>query len=410
MQKIISAAQSRSALIFIFITLLIDVTGLGIIIPVLPKLVAQLIRGNMGEAAAIGGWLTFAYALVQFICAPVLGNLSDRYGRRPVLLLSLLGFGLDYFFMAFAPTIIWLFAGRIISGVMGASFTTAAAYIADVSTPEKRTQNFGIIGAAFGLGFILGPLMGGLLGQFGARAPFIAAGILSLLNVLYGYLVLPESLPAANRRAFEWKHASPVGSLVQMKQYPAVYGLIATLVLIYIANNGVQTTWAFYGMQKFSWDEAWVGYSLGFSGLLVAVVQLGLIRLIIPRIGTRKSLYIGAAFYSLGLLLFAFASSGWMMFVILVPYSLGNIASPALQSIITGQISASEQGALQGGLTSLMSVSTIIAPPLMGSLFAWFTGNNAPFLFPGAPFFVSGLLVLISIFLAARGMQKPKGG
>lgn len=407
MQKIVSPAQSRSALIFIFITLLIDVTGLGIIIPVLPKLIEQLIHGNMGEAAAIGGWLTFAYALVQFVCAPVLGNLSDRYGRRPVLLLSLLGFGLDYCFMAFAPTILWLFAGRIISGVMGASFTTAAAYIADVSTPEKRTQNFGIIGAAFGLGFILGPLMGGGLGQFGPRAPFIAAGILSLLNVAYGYLVLPESLPAANRRAFEWKRANPVGSLVQMKQYPAVYGLIATLVLIYIANNGVQTTWAFYGMQKFSWDEAWVGYSLGFSGLLVAVVQLGLIRLIIPRIGTKMSLYIGLAFYSLGLLLFAFATSGWMMFVILVPYSLGNIASPALQSIITGQISSSEQGALQGGLTSLMSVTTIIAPPLMGSLFAWFTGNNAPFLFPGAPFFVSGVLVFVSIFLAIKSMRKP---
>jgi len=405
MQKIVAQENSRSPLVFIFITLLIDVTGLGIIIPVLPKLIEQLIHGSTGEAAAIGGWLTFAYAIVQFACAPVLGNLSDRYGRRPVLLLSLLGFGLDYFFMAFAPTVAWLFAGRIISGIMGASFTTAAAYIADVSTPEKRTQNFGIIGASFGLGFILGPLMGGLLGQFGPKAPFLAAGVLSLANVLYGYFILPESLPVANRRPFEWKRANPIGSLVQIKKYPAVYGLITTLVLIYVANNGVQTTWSFYGMQKFNWDEAWVGYSLGFSGLLVAVVQLGLIRLIIPRIGTRNSLYIGLAFYSLGLLLFAFATNGWMMFVILVPYSLGNIASPALQSIITGQISSSEQGALQGGLTSLMSVTTIIAPPLMGSLFAYFTGNNAPFLFPGAPFFVSGVMVLVSIFLAMRGMR-----
>lgn len=405
MQRIVARQDSRSALAFIFITLLIDVTGLGIIIPVLPKLIEQLIHGSMGEAAAIGGWLTFAYAIVQFVCAPVLGNLSDRYGRRPVLLLSLLGFGLDYFFMAFAPTVAWLFAGRIISGVMGASFTTAAAYISDVSTPEKRTQNFGIIGAAFGLGFVLGPLMGGLLGQFGPKAPFIAAGVLSLLNVAYGYFILPESLSVENRRPFEWKRANPVGALIQIKKYPAVYGLIATLVLIYIANNGVQTTWSFYGMQKFDWDEAWVGYSLGFSGLLVAVVQLGLIRLIIPRIGTRNSLYIGLAFYSLGLLLFAFATNGWMMFVILIPYSLGNIASPALQSIITGQISSAEQGALQGGLTSLMSVTTIVAPPLMGSLFAYFTGNRAPFLFPGAPFFVSGVMVLASIFLAMRGMR-----
>src|SRR4051812_20119703 len=257
MNNISGSNKARAALGFIFITLLIDVTGLGIIIPVLPKLIEQLIHGDISEAAAYGGWLTFAYAIVQFVCAPILGNLSDRYGRRPVLLLSLLGFGLDYFFMAFAPSIAWLFAGRILSGFTGASFTTAAAYIADVSTPEKRTQNFGLIGAAFGLGFILGPMFGGLLGQFGTKAPFLAAGALSLLNVVYGYFVLPESLPLANRRAFEWKRANPIGALVQIKKYPMVYGLVVTLIMLYIASNGVQSTWAFYGIQKFRWDEAW---------------------------------------------------------------------------------------------------------------------------------------------------------
>lgn len=405
MKNISESNKARAALGFIFITLLIDVTGLGIIIPVLPKLIERLIHGNISEAAAYGGWLTFAYAIVQFICAPVLGNLSDRYGRRTVLLLSLLGFGLDYFFMAFAPSIVWLFAGRILSGITGASFTTAAAYIADVSTAEKRTQNFGLIGAAFGLGFILGPMLGGLLGQFGTKAPFLAAGVLSLLNVVYGYFVLPESLPLADRRPFEWKRANPVGALVQIKKYPMVYGLIVTLIMLYIASNGVQSTWAFYGIQKFRWDEARVGYSLAFSGLLVGIVQLGLIRIVIPRIGTVKSLYAGLLFYAFGLMLFAFATDGWMMFAILIPYSLGNIASPALQSIITGQVASAEQGELQGGLTSLMSVTTIIAPPFMSNLFAYFTGQSAPFIFPGAPFFLSALLVMLSIWFAAKSLR-----
>jgi DHA1 family tetracycline resistance protein-like MFS transporter len=400
--------KARAALGFIFITLLIDVTGLGIIIPVLPKLIGELIHGDISEAAAYGGWLTFAYAIVQFVCAPILGNLSDRYGRRPVLLLSLLGFGLDYFFMAFAPSIAWLFAGRILSGFTGASFTTAAAYIADVSTAEKRTQNFGLIGAAFGLGFILGPALGGVLGQFGTKAPFLAAGALSIMNVIYGYFVLPESLPVADRRAFEWKRANPIGALTQIKKYPTVYGLVVTLVLLYIVSNGVQTTWSFYGIAKFHWDETWVGYSLAFSGLLVGIVQLGLIRIVIPRIGTVKSLYVGLLFYSVGLLLFAFATNGWMMFAILIPYSLGNIAGPALQSIITGQVSAGEQGELQGGLTSLMSVTTIIAPPFMANLFAYFTGHHAPVIFPGAPFLLSAVLVMISIWFAARSLRISK--
>jgi len=405
MKNTFGSDKVRAALGFIFITLLMDVTGLGIIIPVLPKLIEQLIHGDISEAAAYGGWLTFAYAIVQFICAPVLGNLSDRYGRRPVLLFSLLGFGLDYFFMAFAPSIAWLFAGRILSGITGASFTTAAAYIADVSTPEKRTQNFGLIGAAFGLGFILGPMLGGLLGQFGAKAPFLAAGVLSLLNVVYGYFILPESLSLDSRRPFEWKRANPAGALVQMKKYPVVYGLIVTLIMLYIASNGVQSTWAFYGIQKFRWDEARVGYSLAFSGLLVGIVQLGLIRIVIPRIGTIKSLYIGLLFYASGLMLFAFATDGWMMFAILIPYSLGNIASPALQSIITGQVAVAEQGELQGGLTSLMSVTTIIAPPFMSHLFAYFTGERAPFIFPGAPFFLSALLVMVSIWFAVKSLR-----
>jgi DHA1 family tetracycline resistance protein-like MFS transporter len=403
------AKKGQAALGFIFITLLIDVTGLGIIIPVLPKLIAELIHGNLSEAASYGGWLTFAYAIMQFICAPILGNLSDRFGRRPVLLFSLFGFGIDYLFLAFAPTIWWLFLGRIIAGVTGASFTTASAYIADISTPEKRAQNFGLIGAAFGVGFILGPVIGGLLGQFGSRIPFFAAAGLSLLNTIYGFFVLPESLPAEKRRPFEIKRANPLGSLMQLKKYPAVSGLIITLILMYTANNGLQSTWAYYGMEKFSWNEAWVGYSLGFIGLMIGLVQVVIIRWAIPKFGQEKSLYIGLLFYSLGLMLFAFAPNGLLMFVFIVPYSLGGIAGPALQSIISGYAPSNEQGELQGALTSLMSATTIFAPPLMTSLFAYFTAKNAPILFPGAPFLLSSILVLLSVYLAHRSLNAFAG-
>jgi DHA1 family tetracycline resistance protein-like MFS transporter len=402
------AKNGKAPLSFIFITLLIDVTGLGIIIPVLPTLISELIQGNISDAASYGGWLTFAYAIMQFVCAPILGNLSDRYGRRPVLLFSLFGFGIDYLFLAFAPTIWWLFLGRVIAGVTGASFTTASAYIADISTPEKRAQNFGLIGAAFGVGFILGPVTGGVLGQFGSRIPFFAAAGLSLLNTVYGYFVLPESLPADKRRPFDIKRANPLGSLMQLKKYPAMGGLIFTLILMYTANNGLQSTWAYYGMEKFGWNEAWVGYSLAFIGLMIGVVQVGIIRWAIPKFGQEKSLYIGLAFYSLGLLLFAFASTGWMMFAFIVPYSLGGIAGPALQSIISGFAPSNEQGEIQGALTSLMSATTIFAPPLMTNLFAYFTDSSNPIQFPGAPFLLSSILVLISLVFAVKSLKsKP---
>lgn len=400
------ASSRKAALGFIFVTLLIDVTGFGIIIPVMPKLISELIHGNLSQASAIGGWLTFAYAIMQFLFAPVLGNLSDRFGRRPVLLFSLLGFGMDYIFLAFAPNIGWLFVGRTIAGITGASFTTASAYIADISTPQNRTQNFGMIGAAFGLGFIIGPVFGGLLGQYGSRVPFMAAAGLSLLNALYGYLVLPESLAKENRRAFDLKRANPIGSLLHLKKYPAISGLVISLILLYTANNGMQSTWSYYGMEKLKWNEAMVGYSLGFVGLMTALVQTVVIRWAIPKLGSEKSLYTGFLFYSAGLFLFAFAANSWQMFAFIVPYSLGGIAGPALQSIMSGFVPANEQGELQGALTSLMSATTIFAPVLMTSLFAFFTSTNSPFLFPGAPFFVGAILILVSTWLAYRSMKR----
>ena len=399
------ATNRKAALGFIFITLLLDVTGLGIIIPVLPKLIEGLIHGNISEASKYAGWLTFAYAIIQFLFAPIIGNLSDQHGRRPVLLLSLLGFGVDYLFLAFAPTIAWLFVGRLIAGVFGASFTTASAYIADISTPENRAQNFGMIGAAFGLGFIIGPVVGGLLGQYGPRVPFIAAAVLSLLNAAYGYFVLPESLPRENRRKFEWKRANPVGSLVQLKKYPAVAGLIISLVLVYISAHAVQSTWTFFNIEKFGWSEKLIGYSLGFVGLMIAIVQGGLIRVIIPKLGNERSVYIGLLIYSIGFLLFAFASQSWMMFAITVVYSMGGIAGPAIQGIISSAVPANEQGELQGALTSLMSATSIVGPPMMTNLFSWFTRPQASLRFPGAPFLMAAVLVLISSFLAYRSLH-----
>jgi MFS transporter, DHA1 family, tetracycline resistance protein len=402
-------ATRQPAMLFIFITLLIDVIGLGIIIPVFPKLIAGMVGGNMSDASLYGGWLISAYALMQFLFSPLLGNLSDQYGRRPILLLSLLGLGLDYLLLAFAPSIEWFFVGRIISGIMGASFTTASAYIADISTPEKRAANFGLIGAAFGLGFIIGPSLGGVLGyHMGTQAPFIAAAILSLLNLIYGYFVLPESLAPENRRPFNWKRANPLGSLKQLTKYPVMAGMVVSFLLIYIASHAIQSTWNFFTFEVMQWNESQVGWSLGFVGVMVALVQGLLIRVITPKIGVKRSVYLGLLLYAFGLLLFSFATEGWMMYAILIPYCLGGIAGPALQSIISAHVPSNEQGELQGGLTSLISVTSVVGPLMMTRLFYMFTDNASPIYFPGAAFLAGSLLTFLSLVLTYRFLRHHK--
>lgn len=398
----------KAAISFIFITLLIDVTGLGIIIPVLPKLIEELTGGSISNASAIGGWLTATYAALQFLFSPILGGLSDRYGRRPVLLISLFGFALDYLFLSYAPTISWLFVGRAIAGISGASFTTASAYIADISNDKNRAQNFGMIGAAFGLGFIIGPVIGGLLGSMGSRVPFMFAAGLSFLNWMYGYFVLPESLPADQRRKFDWKTTIPGRSLLKIRNYPAIGGLAISFFLISLASHAVQTNWSFFTIEKFGWSEKMIGISLGVVGLLVALVQGLLIRYTSPLLGNKKSIFFGLLFYSLGLFLFAFANQGWMMFVFLIPYCLGGIAGPALQSIISSSVHNNEQGELQGSLTSLISLTSILGPPLMTGLFAYFTRPSAPVHFSGVSFLLGGILMLLSAFCAYLAL-KTKG-
>jgi MFS transporter, DHA1 family, tetracycline resistance protein len=400
--------NKKAAIGFIFFTLVIDVTGLGIIIPVMPKLIEQLIHGSVSEAAKYGGWLTATYAVMQFIFSPVLGGLSDKFGRRPVLLFSLLGLGVDYLFLSFAPSLAWLFVGRAIAGIGGASFTTATAYIADISNNENRAQNFGMIGAAFGIGFIVGPMIGGLLGSFGPRIPFMVAAGLSFINFLYGYFVLPESLHKENRRAFEIKRANPIGSLKQLQKYPALGGLVFSFILIYLASHAVQSNWNFFAIEKFQWSELKIGVSLSVVGALIGIVQGVLIRYINPKLGNNKSVYVGLLLYALGLTLFAVASQSWMMFIILIPYCLGGICGPALQSIISGNVPSNEQGELQGALTSLISLTSIFGPMLMTGLFSYFTGPKAPFHFSGAAFALGAIFMLISAVLAYNTLNKTE--
>jgi MFS transporter, DHA1 family, tetracycline resistance protein len=398
--------EKKAAIGFIFITLLIDVIGWGLIIPVMPELIAGMKHIPVNSASKEGGLLLFVYAFMQFICAPILGNLSDQYGRRPVLLFSLFGFGIDYIFLAFAPSFGWLFLGRTISGITGASFTTASAYIADISTSETRAKNFGMVGAAFGMGFIIGPAIGGLLTGWGIRAPFYAAAILTLLNWLYGYFVLPESLSKENRRDFEWKRANPLGSLQNLKKYPAVAGLILALTLVYLGSHAVQSNWSYFTAYRFQWTPKTIGISLAVVGALVALVQAGLIRIITPKIGNERCIYIGLLLYAIGMFLFAMATQSWMMFVFLIPYCLGGIAGPSLQATISGHVPPNTQGELQGSLTSLMSLTSIIGPLLMTNLFSFFTSVKAPVHFPGAPFALGGLLMLASSIIAFKSLRQ----
>jgi DHA1 family tetracycline resistance protein-like MFS transporter len=397
--------KKTNAIVFIFITILIDVIGMGIIIPVMPDLIKELTGEGLSRSSFYNGQLMFSYAVMQFLFSPLLGALSDRYGRRPVLLLALLGLGLDYIFQALAPGIVWLFIGRILAGVSGASFTTATAYISDISPVEKKAQNFGLIGVAFGIGFIIGPVIGGLCSPWGTRAPFIVAAIFSLLNVIYGYFILPESLPEESRRNVNWKRTNPFVSLMRLRQYPIISGLVITLILLYLAAHAVQSNWSFYTMLKFNWDGRMVGISLGIVGLLIAIVQGGLIRKIIPMLGEKNSIYAGLVLYAVGLILFAMASTGWLMLIFLIPYCLGGVCGPALQSVISNQVPSNEQGELQGALTSLMSVTSIAGPLIMNYLFAYFTGPQTPVYFPGAPFILGAILIVVGIFFAIGSLR-----
>lgn len=397
-------SKRTPALGFIFITVLIDIIGLGLVVPIFPDLLKGLGGLTNGEASLKGTQLVAVYAIMQFIFAPILGGLSDQYGRRIVLLIALFGLAVDYLFLALAPTIPLLFVGRIIAGMCGASFTTASAYIADVSPPEKRAKNFGLLGAAFALGFIIGPALGGFLGALGLRVPFFISAGLTMLNFIYGFFFLPESLPKESRRKFSWKRANPAGSLKQLKKNPIIVGLASALFFVYLAGHSVQSQWSYFGAEMFKWGPKEIGASLGVIGVMVAIVQGGLIGIVSKKLGNKKTIYLGLLFNFAGLVLFSLTQTTTMLYTFLGVYVLGGLAGPTVQAIMAGQVPNSEQGELQGGLTSLMSLSAIFGPIMMGITFKFFTTEE--YYFPGAPFALGAVFSLICAILCIRILRK----
>ena len=398
--------QNRKAgMRFILFTVLLDMIGIGLIIPVLPKLVTTMHGGTISEGSYVFGWFVASYALMQFACAPILGKLSDQFGRRPIILISLFGAGLDYLLMAFAPNLKWLFVGRVIAGITGANISAANAYIADVSAPEDRAKNFGMIGACFGVGFILGPGLGGLLGSYSLKLPFIVAACLNLLNWLYGFFVLPESHAKENRRPFDWATANPLSSLGQLGKYPVVLGLTATIALERLAHDSLPATWVLYTTYRFNWTEFDNGLSLALVGIVFAIVQGGLTGRIVGWLGERKSIIYGLTVGALTFVAYGLSTQGWMLYVAIIFGSIGGIAGPAIQSVITKMVSATEQGAVQGIIASIQSIVAILGPLMATNLFGYFTSATAPVKLPGAAFLAAALLVAIAALMAARSAR-----
>jgi DHA1 family tetracycline resistance protein-like MFS transporter len=391
---------------FIFVTILLDVLGFGLLIPVAPRLVKELGGGGESAAAAAVGGLASLYAAMQFLFAPVLGSLSDRFGRRPILLFSLLGSGLDYFAMALSPTLALLFLTRAINGLTGASMTVANAYTADVTTPARRAAAFGLLGAAFGLGFVLGPLLGGTLGNIDIRLPFYVAGSLALLNWLYGALVLPESLSADRRRPLSWARTNPVGVFAGLRRYPLAAGLAAVLFLFNLAQFGLHATWVLYTEHRYHWSPSQVGWSLAIVGAGAAIVQGGLARHIIPRLGEPRAATIGLLIGVAAYVAYGLATRGWMIYAIVAVASLGAIAGPAIQSLITRSVDPREQGEVQGALAGLNSVAGIIGYSLGANLFGFFISARAPLYLPGASFFMSAALSLAGLAVAVAVLRR----
>lgn len=398
--------KRSAALGFIFITIFIDVLGLGIIIPVMPKLLQALGHIDISTASKYNGWLTLIYASMQLIFASIMGNLSDRYGRRPILLISLFGFSIDYMFMAFAPTIGWLFVGRLIAGITGATNATATAYISDISHGHKRDSNFGLVGAASGLGLILGVGLGGYLGELSIKFPFMAAAGFAFFNGLYGLFVLPESLTPEHRRKFEWKRANPLGALIRVfTSHKGLAGLIGCITLVYIAQKAVEYQLSFFLYEKFNWTMHSVSWLALFIGTMLVGIQAGLIRYTIPKFGQQKNIVTGIIFYAIGLTLIAFVTQGWMVYLFMVPYCLGGISGPALQGYATNKVAKNEQGELQGAINILNSVSVIMGPFIFSFIFYYYTNKQATVYFPGAPYLLGAALMIIATFLAIKSFR-----
>ena len=390
-------------MVFIFVTMFIDILGLAIIVPILPELIGELLGRDASSTGRYLGVIVAVYALMQFLFAPVLGALSDRFGRRPIILISLFGFGIDYLIQGWAPSIGWLFVGRFIAGVMGASITTANAYIADVSTPDTRARNFGFVGVAFGLGFTLGPALGGVLGAIHLRLPFFVAAALALVNWLYGFFVLPESLAPEHRRAVSLGNMNPMASLRRLRAYPLVAGLAFAVLFSSLAQRGMENVWVLHAGYRYGWDTQTNGLTLALVGVMAILVQGLLVRPTVRRLGERRTIMMGLAVSTLAFLGYGLASDGWMVLVIIVFGALAGLAMPAIQGLVAGTVGPSEQGEIQGALTSLTSLTSIFAPLIFtAGLFSFFTSNAAPIALPGAPFLLGSILFAVSLVVLIR--------
>ena len=402
--------KARLPFIFIIITLMLDSIGIGLIIPVMPDLVMDLTGGSVSEAALWGGFLATTYAVMQFIFGPTIGSLSDRFGRRPVLLISMLALGLDYIFLSFASTIWLLFIGRVIAGIAGATFSTAAAYVADISAPEKRAANFGLVGASFGLGFVFGPAIGGLLGELGPRAPFMVAAAVALANVALGYFILPETLSAAKRRKFEWKRANPVGALISVSKMQHMLTLVVIFFIFTISHQVYQAVWSYFTIEMFDFTPKMIGLSLATFGFFMAIMQGGVIRILLPKLGEMRTAVYGLSLNILIFIAVAFVGETWQLFALMPLMTLGVIASPAIQGIMSNIISDDAQGELQGIFASITGLAMIFSPLTMTGIFRAFTVDNAPIYLPGAPFLFAALLEVITLglllWLARKGLSE----
>lgn len=419
-------SPGRRALLFIFITVMLNMIGLGVIMPVMPQLIMDVTGDDLAHAAQWGGYLTLVYALMQFIMMPVIGGLSDRFGRRPILLISMAAYSFDFFVMAVAPIITVILIARLFAGAFAATFSTANAYIADISPPEKRAANFGLMGAAFGLGFIIGPGIGGILGDhFGPRAPFYFVAALGATNFVFGFFVLPETLAQENRRPFNWKRANAFGNFKQFAQYPVMLPIAGVLLLSQLAHWAYPSVWAYYAEEKFGWTPALIGASLMFVGLMAAIVQGGLTRIVIPRTGERAAAIFAMCVTMAAYVAFALASKGWMIYAVIAISALGGLAQPALQGIMSRTMPADAQGELQGAIAAIMSITMVISPWMMTQIFSAFIApgepfsvfnvtilpDGAPFYFPGAPFIFSAFIEVCAIamlFVAFGKVRRPR--
>ncbi|WP_339835377.1 TCR/Tet family MFS transporter [uncultured Maribacter sp.] len=398
--------SNKTALLFIFITILVDVIGIGIILPIIPDLIMELTGEGNHMAIIYGMWLTTAFAGMQFLFSPVLGEISDRFGRRPILLLALFGLSIDYMIHAWAPTIAWLFLGRFLAGITGASFTVASAYIADVSTKENKAKNFGLIGAAFGVGFIIGPGIGGFFGEIDIRLPFYIAAGLTFANFLFGYFFVPESLAPENRRQINFMKMIPGVSLVALRNYKGLLLLISAFFLANLAGQALPSTWSYYGIERYEWNPRQIGISLMVVGLLVAIVQGFLVGVLVKKFGKRKIIIYGFLLWTVGMFLFSFAKEPWMLYAFLIPYALGGIAGPTVQGVISNQVSEKEQGILQGSITGLVSITAILGQLIFSPVFYYFIRPEGTIYFPGAPYALAALFLLAAFILAFTAIKR----